>query len=82
MGSCENDRKLLKSYFRYHHFFTYATKKGHVKYLQNLDFLEGLMDFIVDYKTENLKETWKNILMLLNKLNCSQVEEMYKKTKS
>jgi len=82
MDRCENDRKLLKSYFRYHHFSTYAAKKGHVKFSQNLDFLEGLMDFIVDYKTENLKETWKNILMLLNKLNCSQVEAMYKKTKS
>lgn len=78
MGKCQNDKKRIKSHFRYYHFHTVCGKKGHTKFVRRLDFLEGLVDESFDKNTNSDKEIWAKILKAINKLNCSQVADLIK----
>lgn len=76
---CAGDRRKIKAYFRYHHFTTYAGKKGHEIFVRNLDFLENYGQIL---EGANSKESWVNILKVINNLACNEIEIVYDKISS
>lgn len=72
-------KKMVKAYFRYHHFTTLPTYESHNNFITCLSCLEALSDSLMDDQegldTEGL---WKWILGQINSLSDGDFETLYK----
>ena len=72
-------KKVVKAYFRYHHFHTLPTKESHQHFMSCLRNLE--VEAEEDFDIYDYQDTWKAILKAINSLNQQQIDKLHTQIK-